>query len=254
MSHYSFPAGSAPAIEIRVSSGRLDVVESTDGSITVDVSGRGTENLVVEQIGDTVTIREDRNRFMDRSVSLRVAVPVGTAADIAVASVDVNVRVSLGRVNARTASGQLDFGRIASGELRSASGDVSVDHCEDRCQISTASGDIRAQIMIGDLVVNTASGDVFVRRADSRLEAKSASGDISIGCCSGNAIEIVSMSGDVDLGLLAGRQVEASIDSLSGDIRLPPRRPVSGEARETVRLRVKTVSGDVQVQKVEHAT
>lgn len=254
MSHFSFTPGSSPAIEIRVSSGRLDMVKSADDSITVDVSGRGAENIVVEQIGDTVAIREERNRFVDRAVSLRVAVPARTAADIAAASLHVNVRVALGRVNARTASGDLSFEDIASGELRSASGDVSLEHCEARCQISTASGDVRAEVLGGDAEITSASGDVHVRRADGRLEVKSSSGDISVGCCLGNAIEIISMSGDVDLGLPEGRQVEASIDSLSGDIRLPARRPASGVQKEVVRLRVKTVSGDIQVQKVEHVT
>ena len=256
MSHYSFAVGLSPGIEVRVAAGRLDIVESSDRSITVDVSGRGTDNIVVEQNGDTVTIREDRNRFGDRSVSMRVAVPKRTAASITGASLDVYARTSLDRVNARTASGQLEFEDIGSGELRSASGDVSVEHCEARCQISTASGDIRAETIRGDAIFATASGDINVESAESRVEARSASGDVRIECCTGNSVELVSMSGDVAVGLPEGRIVEASIDSLSGDVTLPARRTPAeyasegAKAKETVKLRLKTVSGDIQVHRV----
>ncbi|HKX76103.1 MAG TPA: DUF4097 family beta strand repeat-containing protein [Acidimicrobiia bacterium] len=251
MSHYSFPAGNAPALEFRVASGRLDLVESPDGTITVDVTGRGADNIIVEQIGDTVSIREDRTRFTDRSVSVRVAVPPRTAADITAASLDVYARVELGRVNARTASGQLDLSAIAAGELRSASGDINLDSCQGRCQISTASGDVRGRSIAGDLVVSTASGDVYVDTVKGRVEAKSASGDIDVACCQGPSVEVVSMSGDVSVGLPEGRRVEAQIDSLSGDVTLPPRKAPTGGEKETVRLRAKTVSGDVRVERVE---
>lgn len=251
MNQYSFPAGSSPAFELKVASGRLDVVEAVDDHITVEVSGRGAENISVEQIGGTVSVREERSRFVDRSASIRMAVPRGTDADITAASLDVYVRVELGRVHARTASGQLDFGRIGSGEVRSASGDVHIDACGGRCQVSTASGDIRSQSIEGDLAVNTASGDVFVDNVAGKVEIKSASGDVHLACCTGPAIEVASMSGDVNVGLPGGRRVEAQIDSLSGDVSLPPRQAAGTEAKETVRLRMKTVSGDVRLQRVE---
>jgi hypothetical protein len=251
MSHHTFATGSSSAVEVRVASGRLDLVESADGAITVDVSGRGTDNVVVEQIGETVSVREERGRLLDRSVAIRVAVPAGTDADIVAASLDVYARVDLGRVHARTASGQLDFGRIASGEFRSASGDVSVDRCQGRCQISTASGDVRSRAIEGDLSVTTASGDLFIDDAGGRVEAKSASGDIHFGRCRGPSVEVSSMSGDVRVGLPTGRRVEAQIDSLSGDVTLPPRQPSGTGATETVRLRMKTVSGDIMLQRVE---
>jgi DUF4097 and DUF4098 domain-containing protein YvlB len=58
------------------------------------------------------------------------------------------------------------------------------------------------------------------------------------------------MSGDVDLGLVAGTRIEAEIDSLSGDITLPPRRPPGGKSEQSLRLRAKTVSGDVIVRRI----
>ncbi len=250
MSQYAFNVGSQPSLDVQVAAGRLDLAPAADGEVSIDVTGSGADFVVVEQIGDTVSIREERRLFGGRTVNIRAAIPSGTSLEAAVASLDIVSRVDLGRVVTRTASGDLDFGQVSMIEVKSASGDVKVDSCAGRCEISAASGDVRIQRVFGDLGVSTASGDITVEKADGRVEAKTASGDIRIGCCSGASIEASSMSGDVDLGLPEGTRVEAEIDSLSGDVTLPPRRPPRGQTERNLKLRAKTVSGDVVVRRV----
>jgi hypothetical protein len=250
MSQYVFGVGEAPALDVRVSAGRLDLAPSTDGKVTVDISGSGAEFILVEHAGDTVTIREERHLWGGRSVNIRAAVPAGTNLEAAVASLDVVARVDLGRVSGRTASGDFDLGRVSALEVRTASGNVKIDTCEGRCEISSASGDLRLHHADGDVVVATASGDISVERILGRLETKTASGDISVRCCAGDQVEATSLSGDISLGIPEGTRVEAEIDSLSGDVNLPSRRPPSGEARKQMRVRAKTVSGDIDLRRV----
>lgn len=250
MSQYVFEVGDEPTLDVRVSAGRLDLAPSTNGTVSVDVSGSGAEFLTVEQAGNTVTIREERHLWGGRTVNIRAAVPAGINLEAAVASLDVVARVDLGRVSGRTASGDFDLGRVAALEVRTASGDVKVDSCGGRCEISSASGDLRLHQADGDVVVSSASGDVTVERIRGRLEAKTASGDISVRCCAGDQVEATSLSGDISLGVPEGTRVEAEIDSLSGDVKLPSRRPASGEATKHMRLRVKTVSGDINLKRV----
>lgn len=247
MSQFTFGVGSQASLDVRVSSGRLDLVPAPDGQVVIDVSGSGAAHVVVEQSGDTVSILEERR---GRSVTIRAAIPAGTNLEVAVASLNIVSRVDLGRVVARTASGDIDLGRAATAELKTASGDVKVDSCTGRCDIISASGDVRIHLVSGDLSVSTASGDVGVERAEGRVEAKTASGDIRISRCFGNSVEATSMSGDVDLGLPEGTRVEAEIDSLSGDVVLPSRRAPNGESERNLKLRAKTVSGDVTVRRV----
>lgn len=250
MSHYVFDVGDSPTLDIRVSAGRLDLAPASNGKVSVDISGSGAEFILVEQAGDAVTIREEKHLWGSRSVNIRAAVPGGTNLEAAVASLDVVARVELGRVSGRTASGDFDLGRVGSLEVRTASGDVKIDTCSGRCEISSASGDLRVHEAEGDVVVSTASGDVGVERIRGRLEAKTASGDISVRCCAGDQIEAASLSGDISLGIPEGTRVEAEIDSLSGDVRLPARRPASGEAQKQMRVRAKTVSGDIDLRRV----
>lgn len=247
MSQFTFSVGNQPSLDVRVSSGRLDLAPAPDGQVFIDVSGSGAAHVVVEQSADTVSIREERR---GRTVNIRAAIPGGTNLEVAVASLNIVSRVDLGRVVARTASGDIDLGQADSVELKTASGDVKVDTCASRCDIVSASGDVRIHLVAGDLSVSTASGDVGVERAEGRVEVKTASGDIRINRCSGNSVEATSMSGDVDLGLPEGTRVEAEIDSLSGDVVLPSRRPPSGDTERNLKLRAKTVSGDVVVRRV----
>jgi len=216
----------------------------------IEVNGSGADFVVVEQVGETVYIREERRLFGGRTVNIRAAVPVGTSLEAAVASLDIVSRVDLGRVAARTASGDLDFGQVDTIEVKSASGDVKLDSCGGRCEITAASGDVRVHRVFGDLGVSTASGDVAVERAEGRIEVKTSSGDVRVGCSYGPSVEVSSMSGDVDVGLPEGTRVEAEIDSLSGDVTLPSRRPPGGQTERVLKLRAKTVSGDVVVRRV----
>lgn len=250
MSQYAFDVGREPTLDVRLSAGRLDLAATTNGTVSVEVSGSGAEFITVEQAGDTVIIREERHLWGGRSVNIRAAVPAGTNLEAAVASLDIVARVDLGRVAGRTASGDFDLGRVAALEVRTASGDVKVDTCGGRCEVSSASGDLRLHQADGDVLVSTASGDVTVERIRGRFETKTASGDISVRCCAGEQVEAISLSGDISLGVPEGTRVEAEIDSLSGDVKLPSRRPASGEATRHVRIRAKTVSGDIDLRRV----
>jgi hypothetical protein len=171
MTRYAFKVGDHPALVVRVAAGRLDIAASADGEISLEVSGSGAEFVIVEQVGDTTYIREERRLFSGRTVNIRAAVPAGSTLEAGAASLDIVARVDLGRVLARSASGDLDFGQVASIEAKSASGDVKVGSCAGRCEVGSASGDVRIQRVAGDLTASTASGDISVERVDGRVEA-----------------------------------------------------------------------------------
>jgi hypothetical protein len=254
MSNFSFDVGDPATLEVRVSTGKIDFATASAGHITVDVSGSGADFIIVEQAGNTVTIREERHLWGSRTVSIRAAVPAGTNVELAVAAADVLSRVDLGRVFGKTASGDVDLGRVEALELRTASGDVRVDTCAGVCEFGSASGDLRIHQVEGDVRVSTASGDVTVERTAGRLEIKTASGDINIRSCFGDSLEAVSMSGDIHLGVPEGTRVEADIDSLSGEVKLPTRRPPGGDSVRQLRVRAKTVSGDIELRRVPSGT
>ena len=249
--NYEFSSVTQPTIEIRVASGRADLYSSGSDTVTVDVSGSGSEFVTVEQLGSTILIREERRLIGGRTVNIRVGAPPGSQLEAILASMDISARISLGRVNISTASGDVDLDQVDSASIRTASGDVRVDDLLNSSEVSSASGDVRIFRASSDLSVSTASGDITIDRSDGRCEMKSASGDIRVGCCSGSLIDLKSMSGDVRVGIPGGTRVEAEIDSLSGDVRVPAKSNSSVPSSRSTKLRAKTVSGDVEVVRVE---
>jgi DUF4097 and DUF4098 domain-containing protein YvlB len=247
---FEFSVDDVPTIELRVASGRTDLQPGASSRVEVDVTGSGAEFVVVEQLGSTILIREERRLFGGRSVNIRVSTPSGSHLDATVASMDIYARVDLGRINLQTASGDLDIGQADGVVLRTASGDVKVDEILNDCEVSSASGDVRIHRVSGDLSVSTASGDIVADAVDGRCELKSASGDLRVGCCRGALIELKSMSGDLRVGIPAGTRVEAEIDSLSGDVRLPKTKTTVTPQR-TTKLRARTVSGDIEVSRID---
>ncbi|MGH8958064.1 MAG: DUF4097 family beta strand repeat-containing protein [Acidimicrobiia bacterium] len=247
---YEFSVDEIPTIEIRVASGRADFHPGAPGRVEVDVTGSGSEFVVVEQLGSTILVREERRLFGGRSVNIRVSTPPGSHLDATVASMDIYSRVDLGRINLQTASGDLDLGQADNVVLRSASGDVKIDEVLNNCEVSSASGDVRVHQVSGDLIVSTASGDIIADRIEGRCELKSASGEVRVGCCRGGLIELKSMSGDLRVGIPTGTRVEAEIDSLSGDVRLPKTKSSAAPDRDA-KLRARTVSGDIEVVRVD---
>jgi hypothetical protein len=60
------------------------------------------------------------------------------------------------------------------------------------------------------------------------------------------------MSGDIDLGLPSGIRVEPQISTMSGRTMLPTPATASGDAaeRRVVRVKLRTMSGDITIARV----
>ena len=101
-----------------------------------------------------------------------------------------------------------------------------------------------------DVNIKGASLDVAARGALGALRVRSASGDVRIDRWLGASLAIASMSGDLVVRMPGGQRVDADISTLSGSLSLPDRAPQSDEPKKTVRLRLKTVSGDIRVERL----
>jgi len=247
----TFHVGEAPELSVRYSSGRFRLMNGPGGEITVDVTGRPSDGLIVEQHGARIDIsqRPDvrRGRF-----DVTVTAPHTTRLDVSVASVDVDVD-DIGEANLRTASGDIRISRV-NGDIyvKSASGDIRVEHVADNAKLSAASGDCTIGSAGGDVQVTCASGDIEVGEIGGDGDFKTASGDVDVDCCRGERIVAKSASGDVALGIPRGASVAADLSSLSGALNLPaPSGDKSDGGGRPVRLRVRTMSGDITVRATE---
>ena len=136
-------------------------------------------------------------------------------------------------------------------QITTASGEVGVETCCADCSVQTASGDVTLGVVEGDLKVKTASGDVTVRAAEESVRTRTASGDVELRQVRAGKVEVDTVSGEVEIGVERGVSVYLDVSSLSGGVSSslePADAAVDGAL--TLELRVKTVSGAIQLQPV----
>lgn len=205
-------------------------------------------------------------------IHVRVFCPAGTSAlDVETASASVDAAGLLESADVTTASGEVELGPVAAAlRVRTASGDVQLASVGGDARVETASGGVRAGRLEGPATVHAASGDVRVDSAGSRIDVHTASGDVMVreaaaGCevrtasgdqvlerLAGGQVRLDTVSGDIVAGIAKGTNLEVDAQTLSGDLRseIPLDEERSGgEGGSTVELRVRTVSGDLQLRR-----
>jgi DUF4097 and DUF4098 domain-containing protein YvlB len=247
-------SGSTANLVVTIPSGTVRLTESSDASVSVEVEGKGADQILISAVGDDITIsyKEQERRFfgISGSVVIRVQLPAGSDLRLNTASANVSSDVDLGEVKCNTASGDLRLSNIGGGlEVKSASGDVQAKTVQGTLKASLASGDVRAKKVKGTLHVNTASGNVRVREALGDVRVKSASGDVHVERWSGEDFAAKTVSGDVTLTVPVGTRAELSLRSMSGSIRMPD-GPSSHKGAERVqrKLSFTSVSGDFSLK------
>jgi len=133
--------------------------------------------------------------------------------------------------------------------VKSASGDTRAREIAGGVNIQTASGDVELDAVRGGINVASASGDVTIREAWDNVNVNTVSGDQEHGAVYQGNVSAHAVSGDVSVGVRRGSKVFLDCTTVSGDTRseldMLPDAP-SGDG-PLVELRVKTVSGDIDI-------
>ncbi|MGH3666626.1 MAG: DUF4097 family beta strand repeat-containing protein [Egibacteraceae bacterium] len=239
--------GSAPEVELSLPSGTARVLPSEDGAVAVTVRGRNADDFHVEQSGDRVMLRPIRSGLRWDRYDVTVRVPHGTRLEARVAAADVEVQATLSALQAEFASGDLVAGGV-TGDVtaRSASGDLRLGTVAGRLDATTASGDVEVATVERDASVRTASGDVRLGTARNRVHVRTASGDVAIRDFCGDQLSCATMSGDILVGLPPGRTLDVDLHTLSGSIRND--FDVAGNGGGEARLELRSVSGTIRLE------
>lgn len=252
---YEFDVGDDASFDARVDSGSIEIRNGTVGRIVVTASG-GDDDWVVEGAPSGVSIRPVK-RWRLRSARVVVEVPEGTRIEVRAASATVRLTGAFGETHLQSASGDLLVGTLSAVTASTASGDVRVTDVIADASMTTASGTVEVGHIGGRLTVTTASGDVRAAMVDGDLRVGTTSGDVRIGRSDGAEIAVKSVSGDVHLGLPSGIRVEPDLTTLSGRTQLPapggsvPAEGLIASARRIVRVSVRTVSGDITIDRAD---
>jgi DUF4097 and DUF4098 domain-containing protein YvlB len=245
--------GDHPRIDVHLPSGGIEVREGPPGSVEVTIDASDPDLVVVSQVGDAVSIRqESRWGFRPRSIRVFATVPPRAELELVSASGDIRITGSLGPTRVRSTSGSVELDAVARLELSTTSGDLRVRRVGGDCTVSTVSGAGSIESIEGSFTGSSVSGDLRVSYVGGDLRIGTTSGNIRVERCDGGDVTLKSISGDLSLGLPTGIRVDADLSTISGRASLPDSEArATGEARRPVRLAVRTVSGDVTIRRAE---
>jgi hypothetical protein len=223
-------------------------------AVTVDLRTRGGEQVLLVDVPDRGALS-----FLGRSpeFDLRVRCPDLPAVRARSGSADFEGRGAFASLELKTASGDTEVARVdGDATVQTASGDVSIGFAGGSTTVQTASGDVTIDRAERPLRVQLVSGDLTVRDARESVEARTVSGDLALEAVASGSIVLVSVSGDIRVGVRKGANVWMDVRSVSGETTsdlTPTEGPPSDDAA-VVELRIKSVSGDVQIESAAPAT
>ena len=242
-----FQVGEQLIIDIEARSGSIDIRNGAPGRAIVSVDSPDDWQII--QLGDSISIRAAGRRA--RAVRMLVEVPAGADVEVKSVSADLTLAGAYGATRLHTVSGNVRVDSAARLDLNSVSGDVRATSVTGDASLTTVSGDVDVREVGGRLTASSSSGDIRVLRAGDDVTVGTTSGDVRCECATGSSIGVKSISGDVNIGLPAGIRVEPDISTLSGRTTLPaPSGSAPVSAPRVVRVRLRTVSGNINIDRV----
>lgn len=255
------------------------VISNVAGSVSVsawnrnevDVQGEISENVErVDVLKDgprtIVKVILPNNSSSKSSADLTIRVPTGASLDISTVSAEIDAGGVTGAMRLKSVSGDIRAeSPQGEAEFKTVSGDVNVRGSGKTMNArgSTVSGDFVLTNGAGDFEIVTVSGDLVLEMSPARnLRLRTTSGDARVtGRLAPDArVDAETVSGDVNVAAAAPSGLSVEVDTFSGELD-----SCFGEAGERVaefspgqrmsfkrggggaRVRVKTLSGDVQL-------
>jgi Toastrack DUF4097 len=256
----SFETHEPVAIDARVAAGelRVEAIETAEVEVEVEPMDEAAQELMdavrVELRGHDLSVEmPERRGFFGRNPRflVRMRVPQGSRLGARTRSAEIETRGMLESADVKSASGDVSLESVDRDvRVQTASGDVSIERA-GAVNANSASGDISVGHCTGTFKANSVSGDVVARRIDGAVESQTVSGDQQLASVGPAAVAATSVSGDIVVRVRRGATVWLDVRSISGDTQSelelgdgPP-----ADTGEVMELRVNTVSGDVRIER-----
>ena len=266
------PADPAGQVEISNVAGKVTVTgwDRSEVAVTGEL-GEGSERLEFASADKLTRIKVvlPNRSWGVEDTDLIVKVPSGSSISVNTVSADIEVHAVTGAqrlqsvsANVTTESGAEDV------ECKTVSGDVKVagNGQKGMLTLTTVSGDAVVTRVAGEVNGSTVSGNFTLGLGEvTRSRLRLTSGDLAVAAFlpADGRLDVESISGDVRLDFAPPINAEFDVSSFSGDISncfgpkpartdeyAPGKELRFTEGKASGRVRVKTLSGDVNVCKL----
>jgi DUF4097 and DUF4098 domain-containing protein YvlB len=245
-------------VELESASGKASVEEMI-ADARIELSRRGDVYQVSVEVrtrhGVWISFSSGPDiRLGTPDLRLRISCPKGAELDVRTKSADLRARGEYGKVDVKTASGDINIDEAADTYVKSASGDIHVELVDGTLDVKTASGDLHAGSVTRDASLNLVSGDVYIGDCGGSVSTNTVSGDQRYEAVVNGRVELRAVSGDIAVGIRRGSRVFIDANTVSGstssefELADAPQAAPNPDA-PLVEVFAKTVSGDVRLER-----
>jgi DUF4097 and DUF4098 domain-containing protein YvlB len=261
--------------DVRVSAGdggaTVVDVQPSDASNEEDV--KAAEQTRVECANDHLLVKSPKLRSWSwrsggGSIDVTIELPAGSDVRGSGQLAGFNCDGRLGDCRIKTGLGHIRLEQAATVNLKSGTGDISLDRARGHTEVTTGTGELRLRELDGSVVIKNSNGDTWVGEAGGDLRLRGANGDIAVDVANANVVaksahgdirlgEVVRGSvvletrvGDLEVGIREGTaawlDVNTTIGKLHNALEAADRPEPSAQ---TVEVRARTSFGDVVIRR-----
>jgi DUF4097 and DUF4098 domain-containing protein YvlB len=266
---------------IDLSVGAVQINAGDRDTTVVDVHPSDASNDEDVKVAGLTRVDYERERLLVKAPKLRswlsrsggsidvtIGLPAGSQVRATAALADIHCDGRLGECQIKTGLGHIRVDEAETLNLRSGTGDVSVDHATGNAEVTTASGEVRLReldasavvknsngdtwvgVAGGDLRVNAANGRIAVDVAQAGVVAKSANGDVRLGDVARGSVALETHLGDLEVGIREGTAAWLDVSSTAGRVRNALDAADAPEpSAESVEVRARTSVGDIMIRR-----
>jgi hypothetical protein len=261
--------------DLRLTGGdRTDtVVEVEPSDASNDEDRKAAEQTRVEYANGRLLVRAPKLRHWlpgnsGGSISVTIALPAGSSLHATGGLTDFECDGPLDDCRIKTGLGRIQVARAQTLTIKSATGDISVDHVAGHADIRAGSGEVRVRELDttavirnangdtwigdagGDLRVNAANGNIDVDVARATVGAKAANGDVRLGEVMRGSVVLETRLGDLEVGIREGTAAWLDVRATAGKVHNALESAGAPEpSADTVEVRARTTVGDVVVRR-----
>jgi DUF4097 and DUF4098 domain-containing protein YvlB len=238
-----FSVEGRPIVRVSIRSGRVSVEPGEAGLVRLQVDSTNPRFEILQRL-DTIEASGGGRTY----ATLRV--PPLAEVEIESSSGDISVTAPVARLDASSASGNIDFQTLERLRAKTASGRIRGDRVDGEAQCVTASGSIKITQLMERADLSSASGDMRLGECAGAVQCATLSGTVRIERVTGPVAKFKSMSGDVKIGIPSRTRVELDAESMSGKVSLPEPSPRPEPPEREISVKARLVSGDLKIERV----
>ena len=271
------------SVNVELAVGHLRIVAGTRTDTVVDVRPtnparssdvRAAEQTRVDFAGGRLSIRAPKGwRLLPpfgggESIDVTIELPAGSNVRAAAAVATFECTGRLGECDLRTSAGDVRVAETGAVQVKTSTGDISIEHACGDADLVTSSGAVRLDRVDGAVVVknsngdtwigevggtlrvNAANGKIAVDHARAGVTAKTANGDVRLGDVASGAVVALTARGKVDIGVRDGVAAWLDLSTSFGKVHSDldaAHGPQAGEG--AVEIRARTAFGDITIRR-----